>query len=94
MSSENMKEEEIANIFKVLSVEARVKIFLLLKEKPYCSGALAYRLGMTPAAVSQHLRILSSAGVVKGKRMGNFVHYTINDKVFSLWKKEILKILQ
>ena len=57
---------EPAEIFKVLSVETRVKIVDLLK----ANGALGVKdisekLGITPPAVSQHLKILKQAGLVE-----------------------------
>ena len=41
-----------------------------------CVNALAHRLGVTQSAVSQHLRVLRQAGLVRGARRGAFVHYT------------------
>lgn len=58
-----MTEPEIqARIFKVLSVETRVQMLSLLKERVLCVNALANALEITPAAVSQHLRVLRDAG--------------------------------
>lgn len=70
---------EPAEIFKVLSVDTRVKILELLK----CRGALgakemAASLGITVAAVSQHLKILKQAGLVKSERKGYWIPYSID----------------
>jgi DNA-binding transcriptional ArsR family regulator len=43
-----------------------------------CVGAMANKLGVTQSAVSQHLRILRQADLVKGERRGTFMHYSIN----------------
>ena len=43
-----------------------------------CVNALASLLGVTQSAVSQHLRILKSIGLVKGERRGYHIHYFIN----------------
>lgn len=48
------------------------------KGGPLCVNALTNRLGVTQSAVSQHLRVLRQAGIVRGKRKGAFVHYSIN----------------
>jgi MFS superfamily sulfate permease-like transporter len=56
--------QKIARIFKALSVDTRVQILQLLKEQVLCVGALAARLEVSSAAVSQHLRILRDADVV------------------------------
>ncbi len=70
---------EPAEIFKVLSVETRVKIIDLLK----ANGALGVKdisekLGITPPAVSQHLKILKQAGLVRSERQGYWIPYSIN----------------
>jgi DNA-binding transcriptional ArsR family regulator len=41
-----------------------------------CVNALAHRLDVTQSAVSQHLRVLRQAGLVRGVRRGTFVHYS------------------
>ena len=50
-----MDEKKLARIFKVLSVETRVRMIHLLKDRALCVNALAKSLDITPAAVSQHL---------------------------------------
>jgi DNA-binding transcriptional ArsR family regulator len=67
--------EDIVKVFKALSSESRLKIVRLLKEHPQCVNAIAERLGMTQSAVSQHLRILKEAGLVRGLKRGNWMHY-------------------
>lgn len=69
-----------AEIFKVLSVETRVRIIELLK----ANGALGVKdisgkLGITPPAVSQHLKILKQAGLVRSERQGYWIPYSINE---------------
>ena len=41
-----------------------------------CVNALAHHLGVTQSAVSQHLRVLRQAGLVRSVRRGAFVHYS------------------
>lgn len=72
---------EPAEIFKVLGVETRVRIIELLK----AHGALgvkeiAERLGITPPAVSQHLKLLKQAGLVRSERHGYWIPYSINEE--------------
>ena len=43
-----------------------------------CVNALAHHLGVTQSAVSQHLRVLRHAGLVRSARRGAFVHYTLD----------------
>jgi ArsR family transcriptional regulator len=67
--------QDNVKVFKALSSEPRLKIVRLLKEHPQCVNAVAKRLGMTQSAVSQHLRILKEAGLVRGLKRGNWMHY-------------------
>ncbi|OIQ49946.1 metalloregulator ArsR/SmtB family transcription factor [Pseudodesulfovibrio thermohalotolerans] len=70
--------EKQARIFKVLSVDTRIRMLELLKGGPLCVNALSKRLGITPSAVSQNLRILRDADLVVADKQGYFVHYGIN----------------
>ena len=71
--------QEPSEIFKVLGLDTRIKIIELLKAK----GSLGVKditgmLGITSAAVSQHLKILKQAGLVKCERKGYWIPYSIN----------------
>jgi DNA-binding transcriptional ArsR family regulator len=68
-----------AEIFKVLSVDTRVKIIELLKTKgPLGVKDISSDLGLTPPAISQHLKILKQAGLVRSERKGYWIPYSIN----------------
>ena len=72
---------EPSEIFKVLSVETRVKIIELLKgQGPLGAKAIAATIGITTAAVSQHLKILKQAGLVRSERKGYWIPYSIDEK--------------
>lgn len=86
--------EELARIFKCLSVSARVRIVQLLKSRALCVGALSRFLEMTPGAVSQHLRILRAADLVIPEKRGYFVHYRLNEKTMARWRKDIQDLLE
>jgi ArsR family transcriptional regulator len=79
--------EKQAKIFKILSAEMRVRMIQLLKRRSLCVNALARNLDITPAAVSQHLRVLRDADVVVAEKKGYFVHYRINEKTLSTWNE-------
>ena len=81
------RTEKLARMFKVLSVETRVRMIQLLRSRPLCVNALARQLGITPAAVSQHLRVLRDAGIVSGVKKGFFVHYRLNKETLARWRK-------
>ncbi len=71
---------EPAEIFKVFSVDTRVKIIELLKARgPLGVKEISGDLGITPSAVSQHLKILKQAGLVRSERQGYWIPYSINE---------------
>lgn len=91
----NMKKtEQYAEIFKALSDPTRFRLVQLLgscrpgvcQGGPLCVNALSQRLGVTQSAVSQHLRILKHAGLVRGERRGSFMHYSLDPKGFERCK--------
>lgn len=71
--------ERLARIFKVLSVDTRVRMVDMLKRRTLCVNALARALDITPAAVSQHPRVLRDADLVRSEEKGYYVHYRVND---------------
>jgi len=79
--------EKLARIFNLISVETRVRMIQMLKRRSLCVNALARALDLTPAAVSQHLRVLRDANVVQADKKGYFVHYRINEAVLARWRK-------
>jgi len=78
---------KLARVFKVLSVEVRVRIIDLLKRRSLCVNALARELNTSPAAVSQHLRVMRDANIVAADRRGYFVDYRINEVILVGWRK-------
>ena len=68
-------------IFKVLSVDTRVKIIEMLKAQgPLGAKDISAAIGITTAAVSQHLKILKQAGLVRSERKGYWIPYSIDEK--------------
>ena len=77
--------QQMARIFKALSAAARVQIVQLLKDRNLCVNALAKQLDISPAAVSQHLRVLRDADLVVAEKRGYYVHYRINPETLRRW---------
>ncbi len=79
-----MRRAEATEVFKALSVPSRMQIFSLLKrEGPLPVKEIAGSLGMTAPAVSQHLRVLRTAGLVTSKRQGYWVPYAVDTRALS-----------
>ena len=69
------------NIFKVPADSQRRDILVMLREGKLSAGEIAERLGISPAALSYHLRLLKQADLVIEYKQKNFVFYEINTSV-------------
>ena len=79
------------SIFKVLSDSQRRDILVMLKGGRLSAGEIAERMGLTPAALSYHLKLLKGADLVIEYKQKNFIYYEINVSVFEeliLWVKQ------
>ena len=79
------------NIFKVLSDRQRREILVMLKNGRMNAGQIADQLGITPAALSYHLKLLKAADLILEYKQKNFIYYEINTSVFDeliLWVKQ------
>jgi len=89
--------EEQAELFGVLADPTRLKLLRLLSQQKepnaLCVNALAYQIGITQSAVSQHLKLLKSAGLVKGKKRGYRIHYFINQEAIIQAEKKMFSAL-
>lgn len=87
----NLKEENtilrLSDIFKVLGDSTRLKIINTLIDNQMCVCDIAAVLNMTHSAVSHQLRVLKTARIVKNRKVGKVVYYTLDDEhVLSLIK--------
>jgi DNA-binding transcriptional ArsR family regulator len=72
---------DLAKVFNLAGNGARMKIlFLLYKEKEMCPCDLSDVLGISVGGISQHLRKLKDGGVVKDKKVGQTVFYSLVDE--------------
>lgn len=83
LSRENMPEDEVlydlAELFRVFGDTTRVKILCALFSAELCVCDIAALLSMTQSAISHQLRILKQARLVKYRRDGKTVYYSLND---------------
>lgn len=84
--------KESAELFKLLSVDKRIEIIELLKKEAMSVNALAEALGITQSAVSQHLRVLKAAGLVKDKRQGYWIYYSLNKEALEKCRQRLNRI--
>lgn len=69
----------LSQLFKVLADETRTRILYILVQGELCTCHLAEVLGMSLPAISHHLRILRLTRLVKNRRSGKMVYYSLDD---------------
>jgi len=70
---------DLAETFRALGDSTRSKIVHALIEQSLCVCDLAQVVGVSEPAVSQHLRLLRSLRIVRGRRAGKMVYYALED---------------
>jgi len=69
----------LANIFRALSDETRLRIIKLLEKGELCVCDIVAALEMVQPKVSFHLAVLKETGFIKDRRQGRWIHYRIDD---------------
>ena len=78
----------LADIFKVLGDPTRVRILDVLSRGELCVCHLARTLGLTESAVSHQLRLLRDTRIVRPRRAGRLIYYSLDDKhVLTLFRQ-------
>jgi ArsR family transcriptional regulator len=71
--------KRLSQTFKALSDETRLKILALLKDGEACVCDITETLGMTQPNISFHLGILKEAGLIRDRKNGRWMHYSLNE---------------
>ena len=71
---------DLAELFKIFGDSTRVKILYALLESELCVCDIADLLGMTQSAISHQLRVLRSSKLVKFRRDGKTLYYSLADE--------------
>jgi ArsR family transcriptional regulator len=85
---------KLAEIFKLLSVEARIRMIKALKRRALCVTEITSQLGISQEATSQHLRVLKDARVVKFQKRGFHVYYSLDKQNIALIHKTVGELLE
>ena len=64
-------------VFEALASTARRKILAYLSATSLTAGEIASRFDMSKPAISKHLSILENAGLIRGEKLGQFIHYAL-----------------
>lgn len=79
-----MPEEEtlydLAELFKVFGDSTRIRILWALDEAEMCVCDIAFLLNMTQSAISHQLRVLKQAKLVRNRKEGKVVYYSLDDE--------------
>lgn len=88
------KQNQIATIAKALGHPARIAIIeYLLKVNQCICGDIVNELPLAQPTVSQHLKELKNAGLIKGTIEGNSICYCIDEKTFNLLQEYFSNII-
>ena len=71
---------DMAELFKVFGDSTRIKILYILSETELCVCDIAQLLGLTQPAVSYQLKVLKQAKLVKNRREGKTIYYSLADE--------------
>ena len=89
--------ENTAAIFAALADLTRLRLLRILgfqsEDNSICVSALAIMLGVSQPAISQHLLVLKTAGLVDSKRHGKHMHYFIKPKTMSRCQEALAEAL-
>jgi len=77
MNAESAKKKN--KVFKALADEIRLRILSLLTTREMCVCEIMVALDLTQPTASHHLRILENAGLVKDRKEGKWVFYSLSD---------------
>ena len=69
----------LADFFKVLGDLTRVKILYVISKSEICVCDIAKTLNMTQSAISHQLRVLKQSKLVKSRRVGKTIFYSLDD---------------
>ncbi len=76
-------QTDLTETLKALGDKSRWQICQILLEKETCVGEIVARLGISQPLVSHHLKALRRAGLVKTRRQGNWIFYSLVPERFN-----------
>lgn len=70
---------DLADFFKVMGDNTRLKILIALLSNELCVSDLSYLLSMSQSAISHQLKALKRAKLIKSRRDGRMMYYSLDD---------------
>lgn len=91
--NQDISEDDLGELCKALGHPARIRLIRILLDKGECiSGDLAEEFSLAQSTVSEHLRILKEAGLVKGTVDGPRRCYCVNEERLNYFKSLVEKV--
>jgi len=74
--------QDLLNVFKALSEETRLRILKLLEKGELCVCDIVAAMEMSQPKISFHLNVLKEAGLIRDRKQGRWIHYSLDDSDF------------
>jgi len=82
---------DLLKYFKLLSDETRFKLVGLLSQGEICVCELAKKLEMDQSLISHHLKRLRDADLIVDRKVGRWIHCSLNKEKFAYYESEYIK---
>ncbi|MFS0782936.1 metalloregulator ArsR/SmtB family transcription factor [Bacillus sp. 1P06AnD] len=88
-----MQLDRLVHFHKTIGDPTRIRILSLLNQHPMHGQAIAGRLGLKPPTITHHISKLREIGLIKEKRDGNTIYFSLNQKVLESSAIAIVKLI-
>jgi ArsR family transcriptional regulator len=87
--------EALAETFRLLGDPTRIRIVDALAQRELCVHELSERVGISESAISHQLRLMRTMRIVRGRREGRCVYYTLDDQhILSLFQQGLRHVTE
>jgi ArsR family transcriptional regulator, lead/cadmium/zinc/bismuth-responsive transcriptional repressor len=94
-SADSATVEALADIFRILGDPTRIRIVDALAHGQRCVHEIADHVGISESAVSHQLRLMRTQRIVRGRREGRCVYYTLDDQhILSLFQQGLRHVTE
>lgn len=87
------KDLELQKYLKIISDESKYRIIRHLADGEDCVCYIAQKLKMERTLISHHLNTLQKAGLIKGRRSGTWIYYSLEKKIFEIIEELFIELL-
>ncbi|MGD9699991.1 MULTISPECIES: ArsR/SmtB family transcription factor [unclassified Acinetobacter] len=73
-----MDHQQAVSLYQVLTDKTRLQILQMLQAGECCACELLKNLSISQSTLSHHMKCLTESGLVKGRKNGRWIHYSLN----------------